>query len=144
MISIYSLKSGELIRNVSGIEALASEIMKDRGHTDCPDDFERRRWDTEARKWVECLKADTAYRERVTDDAYLADNGPDSINQARRRLASEARLWTAFTRADLAPMLCAEAEMRGLTVDALAVLILEKDQQWIDSEVMRKRTKIGD
>jgi hypothetical protein len=144
MISIYSLKSGELIRNVSGIEVLASESMKDRGHTDCPNDFERRRWDAEARAWVECDKADAAYRERVTDDGYLADNGPDSINQARRRLALEARLWTAFKRADLSPMLTAEAEMRGATVDALAALIIEKDQQWINREIARKRSKIGE
>jgi hypothetical protein len=144
MISIYSIKSGKLIRNVSGVEALAGEDMKGRGHTDCPDDFERRRWNAEVRAWLECGKAEAAYRERVTDDGYLADNGPDSINQARRRLAVEARLWTAFNRAHLSPMLTAEAEMRGVTVDALAAMIIEKDQQWIDREIARKRVKIGD
>jgi hypothetical protein len=143
MISIYYLKSGQLIRNVSGDEALAGVNMTGKGTAACPFDFERKRWDADARAWTECDKAEAAYRERVTDDGYLAENGPDSINQARRRLACEARLWMAFKRADISPMLTAEAAMRGVTVDALAAVIIEKDRRWIDREITRKRTKIG-
>lgn len=139
MISIYSIKSGALIRNVLSTDG---EIMRGRGEAPCPDDFERKRWDKSARAWIDDSATAASYVECCTDDSYRADHGADSINQARRRLAVEARLWNEFERPSLCPMLIAEAAMRSITPAALAAVIIEKDQRWIDREIARKLNKM--
>ena len=141
MISIFFLKSGKLIRNVLSSDG---ENMKGKGEAPCPDDFETKQWDVSSRAWVDNNAVAAAYVERCTDDAYRADHGPDSINQARRRLANEARLWQVLRNEVLSPLLAAEAAMRGISPDALATIIIEKDQEWIRREVARKRNKAGD
>lgn len=141
MISLYSIKTGALIRNVSSIDG---EKIKGIGQAPCPDDFERMRWDVDARGWVACEASAMMFITGQFDDRHRADNGADSINQARRRLVQEARLWQAFKSSILSALITAEAQMRGMTADALAEIIIQKDQQFIDREIARKRAKLGD
>lgn len=138
MISIFSLKSGKLLRNVTSLDG---EDMRGNGSTDCPDGWDVMRWDKAAREWVEdALLAAEIERQRI-DSAYLCEHGEGAKREAHHRKAIEAHLFMANGDPAAAPMLAAEAAATGVTLADLAQAVVKKDREWIAREVGRRTAK---
>lgn len=139
MLSIYSLRSGKLLRNVA---SLVGENMRGRGSIDCPADWERMRWDKASRSWVpDAAQAGKVDAERI-DAAYRSEHGDGAKREAHMRKAIEARLFARFAWPDLAPMLLAEAVATGVSLAELAAAVITKDDEWIAREAARRSSKL--
>lgn len=138
MISIFSQRSGKLLRNVAAIDG---ETMRGRGAAECPADWERMRWDTAARRWVADAAVAAAVDARRVDDNYRAAFGDGAKREAHMRKAIEARLYLQLSHAALAPMLAAEAAATGVALADLAAAVVARDDEWIAREVARRFAK---
>lgn len=139
MISIFDKKSGALLRNVA---ALGGENMKGCGSAPCPADFERMRWDANARRWVDDAAVAAEVDSRRVDDAYRCEFGEGAKREAHMRKAIEARLFLHLGHDALAPMLAAEAAATGVALADLAASVVAKDDEWIGREVARRTAKV--
>ncbi len=137
MISIFNQKSGKLVRNVASLDG---ENMRSRGSVECPADWERMRWDTDARLWVEDDAVAAEVDARRVDDIYRCEFGEGAKREAHIRKAIEARLYHHLGDA-AAPMLTAEAKATGVPIDDLVAAVVAKDDEWIAREVGRRTTK---
>lgn len=138
MISIFTEKSGKLLRNVSSVDG---ENMRGRGSVECPADWERMRWDAASRSWVADETIAAEVDARRVDDAYRCQFGEGAKREAHMRKAIEAHLFLALSNSAVAPMLAAEAKASGVSIDELAATVAAKDAEWIDREVGRRVRK---
>lgn len=139
MMSIFTLRSGKLLRNVASLDG---ENMRGRGSAPCPPGWERMRWDATARSWVADAGVAAAVDARRVDEAYRAEFGDGAKREAHMRKAMEARLILHLGAAELAPMLAAEAAATGVALADLAGAVIAKDNEWIAREVARRSAKL--
>lgn len=137
MMSIFNARSGKLLRNVASLDG---ENMRGRGSVECPADWERMRWDADARRWIEDTSVAAEVDARRVDDAYRCEFGESAKREAHHRKAIEARLYHHLGAA-AAPTLAAEAEATGVPIDDLVAAVAAKDDEWIAREVGRRNAK---
>ncbi|WP_425230197.1 hypothetical protein [Sphingomonas sp.] len=87
--------------------------------------------------WV----ADAAAQAAAIDAAYLADHGVDAIARAHAAKEAEARCIIAGVAID--GRVAAEAELRGVTAEVLARLIVAKADAAAAAEFTRIQAKLG-
>lgn len=143
MITIFDDVTGKRLADVHSLDGVDMDGKGSITHNLEYADLQCMRWDVDARAWMPCAEAAAAQREAAVDGLYRIENGSGSIEAARHRLAQEAALWAAFRNEAACPMLSAEAAARGITIDDLAIIISEKDKDWIAREIARKIAKLG-